>query len=76
MKIKTRYKFLQRVSLISDETKTYVITDLTLRADKTYLYGCLDSEGQTKWYREFELQEAISADKRVGFRVIEISNKN
>jgi len=73
MKIKTRFKFLEKVILKTDKTIEMLVTDLQVKVDGSYVYGLLDSKGETKWRREYELESKTKEENKLGF-IIDIDD--
>lgn len=68
LRIKTKYKFFDEVYNIADVDKALmVVTDIQVRADSTYTYGCLSSDGTTKWFKEYEIGSLQVPMSKIGY---------
>lgn len=46
-----------------------MITDIQIKADGSSIYGCMNASGETKWFREYELELSNTPKSRLGFTV-------
>lgn len=70
MKVLVKHKFLTKVKVVHDEgNQEMIVTDLQIKPDGTVIYGCLCQDGDTKWFRSYELA-SVSKKKNLGYSLI------
>lgn len=55
MNVKSKFRFKQVVKHTLKDDKFFIVDGIAIYSSGTILYACLDSDGNVKWFKDFEI---------------------
>lgn len=63
-----KYKFFDKVSVITNPDKFYIVTKITISADQRVMYGAVTDTGDYLWFWDYEI-EKFKDTNDLGFNI-------